>query len=379
MARIHKLTVPATLLAALLAVIMLLPQGCGKKEGGEELSLGVALELTGPLSRLGQRSKNGMDLAVGEINSSGGISGRPVILVVEDTQSDPNQGVSAFLKLTNQHKVPVVVGMTGSSIVMASAPVAEEKRVVLFSSGATSPLITDAGDYVFRNRLSGRAEVMAMAEFATRKLSLQRIAVLYVNTDYGVGNKDVFRLAFEDFGGKVLFSEGFDQGATDFRTSLTKISDLDVDGIYIIAVGENGYILKQAKELGMELPFLSTVGIEGQDVLNIAGEAANGVIYTVQRYDPDTNRKARDFRDRYRRTYSEEPDLFAALGYDAVYIIAEAIEKNGYTAKGIRDGLYSMSGFRGVIGPVSFDSHGDIVGEVMMKIIQNGQFVVYRP
>lgn len=170
------------------------------------------------------------------------------------------------------------------------------EKVVLFSAGATSHLITRAGDYIFRNRLSGDAEVKAMADFAINKLNIKKIAVLYVNTDYGVGNKDIFMKEYKTKGGNVLFSEGFEQGETDFRSHLTKIKRARVEAVYIIGVGENGYILKQAKEMGLKVQFLSTVGIEGPDVWKIAGESANGVIYMVQNFDPESSQKAANFQ-----------------------------------------------------------------------------------
>jgi len=360
----------------ILAAVLIVTQ---TRKGEKEIKIGVILELTGPLSRLGERSKRGMEMAVEEINSSGEVKGSKINLIVEDTKSDPKEGVAAFLKLINTYHVPVVTGATGSSIVMACAPIANEKKVVLFSTGATSPLITKAGDYIFRNRLSGEAEVKAMAEFAIKKLNIKKIAVLYVNTDYGVGNKDVFKRTYEDLGGKVLLSEGFDQGESDFRAHLAKIKKLPIEGVYIIAVGENGYILRQAKEMGINVQFLSTVGIEGPDVLKIAGDAANGVIYTVQKFDPSSSDKTKRFSQKYFNKYGEEPDLFAALGYDAIYIITKVINEYGYDAEAIKNGLYKLKNFQGVVGSISFDENGDIQSEVMMKIIKDGKFVPYNP
>jgi branched-chain amino acid transport system substrate-binding protein len=360
----------------ILAVVLIVMQ-IRKEE--KEIKIGVILELTGPLSRLGERSKRGMEMAVEEINSSGEVKGSKINLIVEDTKSDPKEGVAAFLKLINTYHIPVVTGATGSSIVMACAPIANEKKVVLFSTGATSPLITKAGDYIFRNRLSGEAEVKAMAEFAIKKLNIKKIAVLYVNTDYGVGNKDVFKRTYEDLGGKVLLSEGFDQGESDFRAHLAKIKKLPIEGVYIIAVGENGYILRQAKEMGINVQFLSTVGIEGPDVLKIAGDAANGVIYTVQKFDPSSSDKTKRFSQKYFNKYGEEPDLFAALGYDAIYIITKVINEYGYDAEAIKNGLYKLKNFQGVVGSISFDENGDVQSEVMMKIIKDGKFVPYNP
>jgi len=345
----------------------------------KDVKIGVVLELTGPLSRLGERSLKGMEMAVQEINAHGGVNNRTLKLIVEDDKSDPKEAVTAFQKLISQYSLRVIIGLTGSSIVMACAPIANERKVVLLSVGATSPLITNAGDYIFRNRLSGEAETKAMADFAVRILGIRKIAILYVNTDYGIGNKRSFEEEYKALGGEVLFSEGFAQGEANFKSILTKVKKVPIDGIYLLAVSESGHALKQAKELGISVRFLSTAGVEGPDVLKVAGDAANGVIYTVQKFDPGSSEKSRLFREKYLQKYHEEPDLFAALGYDGINILAKVINDYGYDAEAIKNGLYGLTDFPGVTGLITFDKNGDIQAEVMVKIIQDGNFIPYIP
>jgi len=343
-----------------------------------DVRIGAILELTGPLAPQGERSKRGMDLALVEINSVGGISGKRMTLIVEDTKTDPKEGVAAFRKMVEIHNVPVVTGAVGSSVVMACAPIANEKKVVLFSAGATSPLITNAGDYVFRNRVSGEAEVRAMADFAVNKLKVKRLAVIYVNTDYGAGNKEVFEKAFGGHGGQILLSEGFDQGESDFRTYISKIRSLHPQAVYIIAHSiETAYFLKQAEELGLDTRFLSTIGVKSPDLWRIADDAGNGVIYTVQKFDPNASERSTAFTNKYREEYGEAPDLFAALGYDAIHILAKVIEERGYAAEAIKNGLYDLSNFYGVVGKISFDQNGDVESEITMEITKDGKFVPY--
>ncbi len=343
-----------------------------------DVRIGVILELTGPLAPQGERSKRGMDLALAEINSERRILGRRTTLIVEDTKTDPKEGVAAFRKIVEIHKVPIVTGAIGSSIVMACAPIANEKKVVLFSAGATSPLIRNAGDYVFRNRLSGDVEVRAMADFAVNKLKIEKVAVIYVNTDYGAGNKDVFEKALAEHGGQTLLSEGFNQGESDFRSNIAKIKAVNPEAVYIIAHSiETAHFLKQAVELGLNTRFLSTIGVKSPDLWRIAGDAGNGVIYTVQKFDPNASERSKAFTKKYREKYGEEPDLFAALGYDAIYILADVIEERGYNAEAIKNGLYNLSNFHGVTGEISFDQYGDVESELIMEITKDGKFLSY--
>jgi len=343
----------------------------------EVIKIGVILELTGPLAPQGERALNGIRLAIEEINSSGGINDKNIEAIVEDDKTDPKEGVAAFRKLITIHKVKVIIGAISSSVVMSCAPIANTTKTLLFSCGATSPLVSKAGDYVFRNRVSGDIEVRKMAEFAAKNLKIKKIALIYVNNDFGKGNKDVFIQEFQLHGGIVVGEENFEQGATDFRTQLTKIKEKNPEAIYVIGHNiETAYIVLQARELGIKSRILSTLGVESPEVWRIAKDAAEGIIYTVQAFDPDKNPRAAEFKKKYEQKYKSSPDIFAGLAYDAVYIIADAIRKVGNNAERIRDYLYKNS-FTGVMGDFSFDENGDVVAPIMMKIAKDGKFVPY--
>lgn len=353
--------------------------GCGNKQTGE-INVGVISSLTGTVAPYGTRALEGIQLATDEINQSGGINGYKINLLIEDDKSSSSDAVSAFNKLADMDKVPVIIGPVGSSQAMACAPIANEKRIVEFSPAAATPLYTNTGDYTFRNRASATLEVEVMADIAYSNLGLRRIAILYINNDVGVGFYPVFKTKFESEGGTIVGMESFEQGSTDMRSQLVKIRSLNPDGIYLLGhVTESGYVLKQAKELGIRSRFIGHLALEGPDLFKIAGDAANGVIYTATGYDPNSiDPKVREFENRYKSKFNKDGEVFAATAYDAVYILKKAIEDGGYTADGIKNSLYKIRDFPGITGLTTFDKNGDVMKPVSVKIVEDQKFMVVQ-
>jgi branched-chain amino acid transport system substrate-binding protein len=363
------------IMLVVLAAVFIVIQA--RKSPGE-IEIGVISSLTGTVAPYGERAWEGIQLAVDEINKQHGINGEKIKLLIEDDKSSSSDAVSAFRKLIDIHKVPVVLGPVGSSQAMACAPIANEKRVVEFSPAAATPLYTNTGDFTFRNRASAVLEVEVMADIAYKNLGMRRVAILYINNDVGVGFYPIFKKTFESLGGSIVGVESFDQGASDMRTQLLKIRTLNPDGIYLIGhVTESGYALKQAKELGIKSRFIGHLAMEGPDLFKIAGDAAEGVIYTATGYDPNSSDpRVQEFEKKYRARFHKDGDVFAATAYDAIYIIRKAIEIGGYSAEGIKNVLYTIKDFPGVSGLTSFDENGDVIKPVMAKMVKDQKFIV---
>ncbi len=363
------------ILCVTIIVILIIPSN--KKT--DEIKIGVLTTLTGQSARYGQAALNGILLARDEINRNRGIRGKLISLILEDDGSETNRAVSAFRKLASIDKVPIIIGPISSSAAMACSPIANEFGVILFSPSAATPEFTSPNDYTFRNRVCSEFEVAELARISYQKLGLNKIAILYVNNDYGLGNKIYFENAFKNYGGEIVLIEPFDEGATDLRNQLTKIKQTTPDGIFIVGQGsEGGYILKQARELGIKVQFLSTITIQRTDVIETAGNSAEGVIFSLPIYDPTISEKAIEFAKKYRGKYGQEADMFAGNGYDALYIIQYAIEKGGYSAENIRNVLFNIKNFPGITGNTTFDMNGDVSKPVGFKKIQNGKFIELR-
>jgi branched-chain amino acid transport system substrate-binding protein len=359
-----------------LIIVAMLAQ---EEEMLDEIKIGVLTSLTGQSGRYGESALNGIQIAVEEINNAGGIESKQIRLIIEDDGSDTTRAVTAFKKLAELGDVPIIIGPISSSASMSCSPAANELKVVLFSPSAATPAFTSPDDYTFRNRVSAEFEIQELAKVAYEELGLRNTGILYVNNDYGLGNKLYFESAFQELGGKILISETFDEGATDLRTQLSKIKDKAIDGIFIVGQGsEGGYALRQARELGVRTQFLSTITIQRTDVLDTARGAANGVIYALPTYDPQVFKEAEAFENKYKQRYERTSDLFSGNGYDAVHIVAEAIKLGEYSADGIKNALFTIKDFPGVTGNTSFDENGDVLKPVSIKKIQDGHFVYFE-
>jgi len=349
----------------------------GKQAG--EIRIGAILPLTGGAGKYGEDAKLAIDLAVEEQNAKGGVLGKKIKVLYEDDQSIPQQSVSAFRKVVSQYHVPVIIGGMTSSSALAIAPLAEKYRVVLLSPSASTPALTEAGDYVFRNEVSDAYGASEEARLIWQYFKFKRIAIIYINNDYGLGVKDAFSKTYSSLGGQVVDVETFEADAQDFRTQLSRIKQAAPDAIFVVAYKEVIPILRQIKELGLTAKILSTPVFEDADVLAKLKDVAEGVIYAFYgSFNPKSERSnIKKFVDAFSKKYHRSPGYYSALAYDAANIVFLAIQKGGYNSEGIKEALYRIKNFPGVTGETSFDSNGDVVKPVILKEVKNGKFVEF--
>ena len=351
---------------------------CAKKDSNE-IKIGAVLPLTGSAAVWGENAKMGMDLALQEVNETGGVKGRKLKVVYEDSQSDAAKATSALQKLITTDKVQVVIGDIASSSVLAMAPIAEKAKVVLLSPGASNPDISKAGEYIFRNWQSDALEGDEDAKYAYSQLGYRKVACLYVDNAYGTGLMNVFTKRFTELGGAILQCESFPQGSTDMRTQLSKIKQGKPDAIYMPGYPpEMAISLKQARELKMSLPFLSTQAFDDPKILELAGEAANGVVFSVPKPPDSSEKVVGDFIKKYKATYNKDPGVTSDTGYDAVKIISWAIQNGGETGPQIKDQLLKLKDFPGAAGSTTFDENGDVVRSFIFKKIVGLQISVIQ-
>jgi branched-chain amino acid transport system substrate-binding protein len=378
-----KLSTPARLiLAAILVVaVVLVVSKLRQSPPPSDVSWGVLLPLTGDRGAYGAAMRDGIALAIDEINAGGGVDGRRIKLIIEDTKSAPRDCVSAFEKLASQDKVPVILGPMSSSEVLSVAPLAEQRHILLFTPSASSPAISDAGDYIFRNVPSDVFEGSAMAEVAADQLKLKSIGILYINTDYGIGVVQTFRAAYEKLGGKVVDAEAYPDGTRDFRTHLQKIKEANPEALYIVGYKEMGAAVAQTKELALPQRLLSTAIFEDPEILKAAGDAAEGLVFTSITFDPaNPDPRAVAFTKNYRERFKREPDGYAASAYDAACILAQAARSAGSLEPDrMKDALYHMQDFKGLLGNVKFDAKGDAMLPIRLKRVSHGTFEAFKP
>ncbi len=264
-----------------------------------------------------------------------------------------------------------------SSVVLAIAPLTNKDHVVLVNPVASSARLSQAGDYEFNVMPLMSLTVTKLAEYIKNEEKLKKVAVIYVNTDFGVSGKTIFKKTFESLGGQVVAEESYTDGDSDARTQLAKIKQANPEAIYLVTTGKSGgLILKQIGELGIKAKLFSTDGIETPETISLGGKVAENLIYISPAFNAKSSHPAvKKFADAFQKKYNLAPEVYAANNYDALKLIALAIKNVGPNGEAIKNYLYGVKNYDGVSGIMSFDSNGDVIKPTIIKTIKNGEFV----
>ena len=327
--------------------------------------IGVMESVTGIGDTYGNVAVRAKQMAVDEINAAGGINGRTLEIIVEDSKCNAQDSITAYRKLTDVDGVKIILGTSCSGAMLGAAPLAEDDGVVLFSGLATNPDIAQAGDYIFRTSMSD-AQLGIDTGNVLWADGVRKLATITESTDYAEGVRRTSVEQFEKLGGEVVGEERYASDITDFRSQLTKLLGANPDAIHIAAQSEfaGGTIVKQVRELGYEGPLYSEVVPVGATALEVAGDAATGLKAVTADLDP-ANAKAREvianFRTRY--DYVTLP-WYIGSAYDDVYIAAECLKKTNddQDADGFRDCMYDITWSGSIGDSYSFDDDGEVVG-----------------
>ena len=362
-----------------------LAAGCG---GGEKkadtIKVGANLEMTGGSASYGISSKNAIELAFKEINEKGGINGKQLELVVADNKSESAEATNAMQKLVSQDNVVAVIGPNLSSSVIAASAINNSAKVLDIAPMATNPYVTvdqasgKTKDFNYRTCFIDPFQGTVMAKFATAELGVGNAAVLIDNSsDYAKGLAQFFKENFVKEGGAVTAEESYLQKDTDFKATLTKIKATNPDFLYVPGYyQEVGLIVKQARELGMNMPIAGGDGWDSAKMPEIAGAAALNNTYFSSLYSPeDSSDINKNFVAAYEKAYGQKPDVFAALSYDSALLVAEAIKNAGSTEPAkISEAMAKINGFSGVSGSVTFDDkHNPVKSAVILEYKDGAQ------
>lgn len=374
MSRSRFLIVVAAAIGIVVAAVMVI-----RRDRPSGFRVGVIMPLTGGAASLGASCRNGVLLAVEEHNAAKQTAEPAITAIVEDDKADATTGVSAFLKLTSADGVGAIIGPLASGVTLAVAPLAERQKVVILSPGSSAPAISTAGDYVFRNELSEEYGAREQADLAHGRLGFKRVAVVYVNNEYGSGTAQIFRERFVELGGQIMLSQAFNPGTTDFRTVLTEIKTRSPDAVFFVYQDDITNFLRQRAELQVPVTVYTTPVFESPATLATLGALAEGVVYTYYgEFDPAAaSGLTASFVKSYQERFSEAPSYYSAQGYDAARIMIEALRRCGFTRERLKDALYTIRDFPGVSGVTSFDSNGDVRKPVTLRTVREGRFVRY--
>lgn len=360
-------------------VFCLVAVGCARKP--KEIRIGGIFPMTGGSATFGKSSKEGMELAIEEFNSKGGIliGGKKLIVkpVYDDTAGQPEQAANAARKQIDQNRVIAIVGEVMSKNSLAIAPICQSKGVVMISPASTNPEVTKKGDYIFRVCFLDSFQGVVMARHVYNNLKLTKAAILYDNAnDYNKGLANFFAEEFKRLGGQIVASEAFtdEEKTVDFRAQLTTIKAAKPEFLYLPNYyGASALILKQARELGLDVPAGGGDGWDSPKLVEIGGPAVEDGVFSNHFSKDEPRPEVQKFVQKYREKYNADPDALASLAYDAAYVLLSAIEKaNSLKGSDIRDALKTMQ-FNGVTGKISFDQDRNPIKSAVILQIKGGK------
>ncbi|MFA5904331.1 MAG: ABC transporter substrate-binding protein [Desulfobacula sp.] len=351
---------------------------------GKEAKIGLAFSMTGAAAGYGATQKNGVQLAVDEINAAAGADGLKLVPIYEDDASTPQQGINVFNKFINADKVSLIIGPTLSNTAQVANRIAQDAGVpVLGISNTAAKGITDIGDYIFRDSLTEMVVIPNTIKVAKDKLKISKVAILYGNDDaFTKAGYEAFKKAIQDNGLTVLNEQTFAKGDRDFSPQLTQIKAQKPDAIVVSAlVEEASGIVSQARKLDIptSVPIIGGNGFNSPNLMKNAGDAAEGVMVGAAWNASASTPINKKFVEAYNAKYKVMPDQFAAQAYAGVYIAYQAISKAPApdNRKAIRDALVSIKGINTVLGTFSFTEGRDADYIPVVQMVKGGKFTVF--
>jgi branched-chain amino acid transport system substrate-binding protein len=373
--------------ALLLAAVGMTVYGWGCKQKGEdaaskdEILVGHFAALTGTTATFGESTNRGVMLAIEEANAAGGVNGKKIKLLVEDTQSKADQARTAVIKLVSQNKVQAVLGEVASTRTMAGAPVAQEAKVPLITPSSTNPEVTKKGDYIFRVCFTDDFQAAVVAHFAWDQG--YRTAAIFkdIKNDYSVQFAKVFADEFTRLGGKIVNEQAYQEGNQDFKAQLNNIKSSKPDCVLIPGYySEVGTIARQAREIGLTVPLLGGDGWESPKLVPGAGTALEGCFFSNHYFSTELDDPAtKQFISAFEAKYKTRPDALAALGYDAARLLVDAMKRaKSLDGPDLRDAIAQARDFAGVTGKITIDENRNARKQALIMQIKGPDFKVFK-
>jgi branched-chain amino acid transport system substrate-binding protein len=377
-------TMKRLLLSLLLIASLLFAFACERKggpgAGGQTgpIIIGYYGDLTGRTSNFGQSTKAGVEMAAAEINQAGGINGRQITILSEDDEGRPEKAATVVTKLINQDRVVALLGEVASGNTLAAAPKAQAAKVPMISPSSTNPAVTQVGDYISRVCFIDPFQGAVMAKFAANTLKAKKAAIMLdFNSPYSRGLTEFFESSFKKLGGEILDKQSYTQGDRDYKGQLTAIRAKNPDVIYVPGYyGEVGVIAKQAKQLGINVPLLGGDGWDSTQLWDLGGDSLNGDFISNHYSVDDPSPAIQKFVADYKARNGNVPDALAALGYDAMKVLADAIKRAGTTeGPQLKDAINATKGFVGVTGTISLDAERNAVKPAVVLKLQDKKYI----
>ena len=369
------------LLSLVLLPFALAITGCKPSGGGGAggtIKVGEFASLTGKEATFGISSHEGTLMAIEEINKAGGVLGRQLELLTEDTQSKPGEPATVVNKLIARDGVVAMLGEVASSRSLEAAPICQQNKIPMISPSSTNPKVTETGDFIFRVCFIDPFQGTVMANFAMRTLKAKKVAVFTdVKSDYSKGLAKFFKEQIVKNGGQIVSELDFNGGDKDFKAQLTAIKGANADAVFVPGYyTEAALICIQAKQLGLNIPFLGGDGWESEKLTELGKGAVEGQYFSTH-YHPDVgSERAKKFLVNYQKRWNGKmPDALAACGYDSAIVLVAAMKRAGSTdGQKVRDALAATKDFDAVTGRITINPQRDATKSAVILQVKGGKF-----
>jgi len=353
-------------------------QGPGNPASTQSIRIGEVGSMTGSEATFGLSTHQGIELAINEINSMGGVKQKKLDLITVDDQSKPDEAATAVTKLITQNKVAAILGEVASSRSLAMAGISQDFKIPMITPSSTNPNVTQQGNYIFRVCFIDPFQGEVMAKFALNGLKVKKVAILRdLKSDYSTGLAQFFKASFIQGGGQVVLDESYDAGDIDFKSQLTSIRAKKPEAIFVPGYyTEVGLIARQARELGIKAPLLGGDGWDSPKLNEIGGQAIEDSYFSNHYSSENLTPQVQEFISKFKIRYGVTPDGLAAMGFDAAMVLADAMKRaKSLSAADIRDALSTTQAYPGVTGNITIDLNRNAVkSAVVLKVVKNGYF-----
>jgi branched-chain amino acid transport system substrate-binding protein len=345
----------------------------------DEIVVGEYGSMTGSEATFGISTDNGVKMAVNEINAAGGVNGKKIKLIAYDDQGKQSEAITAVTRLIQQDHAVAVIGEVASSLSLAGGQVCQQAGVPMISPSSTNPKVTAIGNMVSRVCFIDPFQGYVGASFAKDKLHFNKAAILYNRAQaYSTGLRTDFRKAFDKMGGQVVSEQAYSNGDTDFSVQLTTIKNANPDFIYIPGYyTEVVTIAQQARKLGLNVPLIGGDGWVSDELKN-AGHALDGCYFSDHYAKEDPRPEVQAFLSKYNAQFGRAPDSMAALGYDAMNLLADAMKRaKSLDGKDLASAINSTKNFKAVTGSITIDQNRNAKKLAVIQKVENGSFTFF--
>ena len=347
--------------------------------GADPIHIALSAPLTGNFAEYGQNFQKAIDLAVEWINAAGGVKGRPLVIVAGDSKADPKDAAALAQKFTSDSRIVAEIGDFSSTACLAAQPIYDRAGMVQLSPTASHPNFAPGSVWSFGIVGTQAGEGPFMARYAVQKLGKKRIAVLHINNDWGIVSKDLFVKAAKEMGAEIIAVEAYFETDKDFTAVLTKLRGVKPELLYLPSFyNEAALMLKQRDKLGWtDVAVMAPGSLYSPKLLELGGASVNGLYTSTAFFPKDPRPEVQKFVKGFEAKYKSAPNLFAAVAYDAVNLLAEVIGRVGTDRKAIRDELAKVRDYPGVTGKITFTERRDVVKDYRHLVVRNVEFVLF--